>query len=233
MNREVLQQALEALEACIDYIAPHTVQGEKDGDMADAAIATIKAALAQQSPHHEYDKGFSNGWDKCAARHATAQPDNTSKLYEELRSIIDGGSESFTHADAVKYLKDNLTPQEHAEQMARLGWQYFECPACGSAGARAFPKPEQEPVAWVCYGATYKHDIDFEEDVVNAIPVGTELYTSPPKRQPLTLDCYDAGLLSDFGGGNVDWWQDYIRAELDRAHDFYQSQAAHGIGEKT
>jgi hypothetical protein len=51
----------------------------------------------------------------------------------------------------------------------------------------------------------------------------------PPKHQPLTLDRYDAGLLSDFGGGNVDWWQDYIRSELDRSHDFYQSQAAHGI----
>jgi len=36
--------------------------------------------------------------------------------------------------------------QEHAEQMAKLGWQYFECPACGSEGAKAFPKPEQEPV---------------------------------------------------------------------------------------
>ena len=32
---------------------------------------------------------------------------------------------------------------------------------------------------------------------------------------------YDAGLLSDYGGGDVNWWWDYIRAELDRAHDFY------------
>lgn len=40
------------------------------------------------------------------------------------------------------------------------------------------------------------------------------------------LDQYDAGLLNDFGGGNVEWWQDYIRAELGRAHDFYQSQCA-------
>jgi hypothetical protein len=40
------------------------------------------------------------------------------------------------------------------------------------------------------------------------------------------LDAYDAGLLGDFGGGNVDWWQDYIRAELGRAHDHYNAQAA-------
>jgi len=38
------------------------------------------------------------------------------------------------------------------------------------------------------------------------------------------LDAYDAGILSDFGGGNVEWWQDYIRAELGRAHEFYQVQ---------
>ena len=40
------------------------------------------------------------------------------------------------------------------------------------------------------------------------------------------LEPYDAGFLSDYGGGNVDWWQDYIRSELARAHDFYQSQLA-------
>lgn len=38
------------------------------------------------------------------------------------------------------------------------------------------------------------------------------------------LEAYDAGYLNDFGGGNVGWWQDYIRAELDRAHDHYQQQ---------
>ncbi len=38
------------------------------------------------------------------------------------------------------------------------------------------------------------------------------------------LDSYDAGLLNDFGGGNVGWWQDYIRAELERAHEHYKVQ---------
>jgi hypothetical protein len=37
-------------------------------------------------------------------------------------------------------------------------------------------------------------------------------------------DAYDSGQLSSYGGGNVDWWQDYIRAELGRAHDFYAEQ---------
>ena len=42
------------------------------------------------------------------------------------------------------------------------------------------------------------------------------------------LDRYDAGYLNDFGGGDVNWWHDYIRTELDRAHDFYQSQVEGG-----
>jgi len=113
---KVLTLAVQQVEVAVEYI--DYLGGESA--MCRAALAGLKKALAQP-----------------------VQPDNTSKLYEELRSIIDSGSESFTHKDAVQYLKDMLAPQEHAEQMARLGWQYFECPACGSEGARAFPKPEQ------------------------------------------------------------------------------------------
>lgn len=37
---------------------------------------------------------------------------------------------------------------------------------------------------------------------------------------------YDAGLLNDFGGGNVDWWWDYLRAEIGRANEFWRTQVA-------
>lgn len=42
--------------------------------------------------------------------------------------------------------------------------------------------------------------------------------------EQIVLEEYDAGYLNDYGGGNVGWWHDYIRAELERAYDFYQSQ---------
>lgn len=42
--------------------------------------------------------------------------------------------------------------------------------------------------------------------------------------ESIIIDAYDAGHLNDFGGGNVGWWQDYIRSELAAACDFYQSQ---------
>lgn len=34
-------------------------------------------------------------------------------------------------------------------------------------------------------------------------------------------DRYDTGILNDYGGGNAEWWQDYIRAEIERANDFH------------
>ena len=34
---------------------------------------------------------------------------------------------------------------------------------------------------------------------------------------------YDAGLLNDYGGGNIEWWQDYLRAEIGRANDYWRS----------
>lgn len=35
---------------------------------------------------------------------------------------------------------------------------------------------------------------------------------------------YDPGLINDHGGGNVGWWQDYIRSEIERANDFWRGQ---------
>ena len=72
--------------------------------------------------------------------------------------------------------------QEHAEQLAKQGWQYFECPACGSEGAKGFLKPVQEPVAWVNWcAATAKRSVSFEcESELASQP----LYTTPqPQRQ--------------------------------------------------
>jgi hypothetical protein len=34
---------------------------------------------------------------------------------------------------------------------------------------------------------------------------------------------YDAGLMNDYGGGNVEWWHDYIRSEIGRCNDYWRS----------
>lgn len=35
---------------------------------------------------------------------------------------------------------------------------------------------------------------------------------------------YDAGLLNDWGGGNVGWWHDYLRCELANANQHWIEQ---------
>jgi len=40
---------------------------------------------------------------------------------------------------------------------------------------------------------------------------------------------YDAGLLNDFGGGDVNWWQDYLRAEIERANEFWREQTEQAL----
>ena len=32
-------------------------------------------------------------------------------------------------------------------------------------------------------------------------------------------------MLNDWGGGNVDWWHDYLRYELGRANEYWADQA--------
>ena len=44
----------------------------------------------------------------------------------------------------------------------------------------ALAQPKQEPVAWVCMN-NKKHDIDFDQPEIDAIPVGTMLYTHPQR----------------------------------------------------
>ena len=34
---------------------------------------------------------------------------------------------------------------------------------------------------------------------------------------------YDAGLLNDYGGGNVDWWFDYIRSEIEACNNYWRT----------
>jgi len=58
-----------------------------------------------------------------------------------------------------------------------------------------------------------------------AIPAG---YTeqAQPSQQGEAVPTFDAGLLNDFGGGNVEWWHDYIRSLLSDAEEHYRQYIA-------
>jgi hypothetical protein len=94
-------------------------------------------------------------------------------------------------------------------------------------------EPEAEPFGYVSH-----HKVEgpfkwqFTKELAEVYPdtalIITPVYLHPPRPEPedepVMLEEYDAGLLSDFGGGNIEWWQDYIRAELGQAYEHYQSQ---------
>jgi len=74
---------------------------------------------------------------------------------------------------------------------------------------------KQEPVAWVCYGAPGKRDIDFEEADINGLPIGTLLYTSPPAQRTwvgLTIEEI-AGVVS-LAGFAPDWVEAHIAIQI-------------------
>lgn len=180
MSRAVMKLALEALITAEAGLADI---GDADREPTDdLAWCEERAAQALAIPRQAI----------TALREALAQPAHA-PAYSELDRIA-SDLQSLCDQQAMR-LGALESQQEHPEQMARLGWQCFECPACGSEGARAFPKPEeqlccdkQEPVAKVVSSGEYgfpvlqwvsaNHSLDTE--------IGSLLYTSPPRRQPLT-----------------------------------------------
>ena len=71
---------------------------------------------------------------------------------------------------------------------------------------------QQEPVAWVCHGVNDQHDVDFYENEINAIPVGTMLYTSPPASKPwVGLDNTDLAVCDTDGVQLARYWERVLR----------------------
>ena len=136
---------------------------------------------------------------------------------EALKQALEAleGSISLTMAkiaqrhEAVTAIEAALAqPEQEYDNGFSNGWN-----KCEERQAVQPVQPEQEPVAWVCYGALYKHDIDFDEDMVNAVPVGSLLYTSPPQRQPLTdAEIAEVAERMEATDAASSFWREFARA---------------------
>ena len=57
---------------------------------------------------------------------------------------------------------------------------------------------KQEPVAWVAYGfGKEKHNLDYAQEDVDALEIGTPLYTALPKREWVSLTDEEIDYLED------------------------------------
>jgi hypothetical protein len=68
------------------------------------------------------------------------------------------------------------------------------------------------------------HDLTTIQQAGWVLKAAQRFYTTPPAAPVQELTEYDAGLMNDYGGGNVEWWQDYIRYELGCAYEHYKEQ---------
>jgi len=95
-----------------------------------------------------------------------------------------------------------------------------------------FREPTRKTVFYCPVGGQAERLAELHDELDLWLKTETIRATDPPQSDTLTtpplsmteeaMPNYDAGLLNDFGGGNVEWWQDYLRAELGRSEQFYQ-----------
>jgi len=87
----------------------------------------------------------------------------------------------------------------------------------------------REEALGIQQGHTLSGNWDGEEEAKSAhdemLAVASQLDAlSHAEGEAVELDRYDAGVLGGTDDSPTCWWHDYIRSELDSAHDFYQQQ---------
>lgn len=84
-------------------------------------------------------------------------------------------------------------------------------------------------IAW-CEGRdnrdhdTENADAQYCRSGIEAILHRLQAAQSPASGEAVEFEGYDAGLLYDWGGGNVAWWQDCIRTKIERANEHWREQ---------
>ena len=115
--------------------------------VAKLAQAALREALAEQPAQQEQDRQIDQ---------LIQERDHRDKIIDKLCDAVLGPdryewSSQYFFEDAVREVEERIAALEKPAQ--------------------------QEPVAWICYGSNNKHDIDFFEDEIADLAVGTMLYT--------------------------------------------------------
>ena len=147
--------------------------------------AAAQAATAKQSPHPEYDKGFSDGWNRWEERQAAA-PASQPFAYEFSRSNGDG-----THSEHIE--------RGRLQEVAPGRWEHSGLPrgALADKPIKAlYTTPQTQPAAVPAGMEPVAHvsQETFNDDgtsdiIVPALPIGMALYAAPqPAAQDAPVD---------------------------------------------
>ena len=164
--RQAAQQALVALECMIDDLMYK--DHKRVIDISNVAITALRTALEQQAEPICPDCKAALLYECIGCSSNNYPPQQQAEPVQKLVAwgVFDGN------------LHDMFFTEEEAQEMVRLKGD-------GSTVAPLYTAPPQqqaEPVAWVCMNGE-KHDIDFDQPEIDAIPVGTFLYTTPLQRE--------------------------------------------------
>ena len=121
--------------------------------------------------------------------------------------------------NAITAIKQARALDKKAENARELGLDYE--PVLKDNSNYRYDPPVAEPVAWICnhYEEGVKNDVDYWQDDIDALPVGTPLYTAPPaQRQWVGLtdeeweSMYDKFAKYQEYGSHVSGWGDFAKA---------------------
>jgi hypothetical protein len=225
---EALQMALDALEGMSADLGkfPNEVP----------AIAACREALAQQNnqtitEHAAHKMGETGGepsdcerllfesWMRGHNWHVVGQWDGTTYVHEYEGT-------GFVHGPAVETRRLWAAWRDRAA-LAQSDEQFCDTHCTGRdhhPDCTLAQNDEQEPIGEArAYESTTRYTHCIWD--ANVVPVGTKLYTTPPKRQPLTEEEI-IRIMQDEINVNYNCWADHI--EFARA-----IEKAHGIGENT
>jgi hypothetical protein len=158
MSIEAMKQALEVLEQ-INQLSVGENAIALPGEI-DAAMDNLRAAIEQAE---QYQRNNPLG--------------GPAKVFDAMADAIRAGDDYHATLRSFGFVERTKGyDQTSLELCEECGWKAV----IPGEGCLTCARQKAKPVAWVCFGALGKRDIDFEEADINGLPIGTLLYTAPP-----------------------------------------------------
>lgn len=222
-----LRQAARVDDAVIRDVAYAIRNHRGDRGFYRGLADRLEAALsAQPAPTPAPDKHSTGMYHKFNVARTDGSDQPGGKHYGCEYFVLDLTHDPFAKPAAAAYAAACETeyPMLAADMRERYGLPAQPAERQGEAAPFGYLSRNVEPFGSRVPQWQFTHHKVEARGCTEAMPVFTHPAAPVGVPDELSLSYYDAGLLGDGGGGDVGWWHDYMRTELDHAHEFYQSQ---------